>query len=74
MFSAVGRSAGTGVLVDALLRPRGVVVADVLLDDAVEVPDVEHENVVVARYLLRSASRQRRWRLASSTSRPRSWT
>jgi hypothetical protein len=33
--------------VDPLVRARGVVVADVLGDDALEVPAVEHENVVV---------------------------
>jgi hypothetical protein len=31
-----------------LVRARGVVVADVLGDDALEVPAVEHENVVEA--------------------------
>jgi hypothetical protein len=36
-----------GQLVDPLLRARGVVVADVLGDDALEVPAVQHENVVV---------------------------
>ena len=37
-----------GQLVDPLVRARGVVVADVLGDDALEVPAVEHENVVEA--------------------------
>ena len=37
-----------GLLVDPLVRARGVVVADVLGDDAVEVPDVEDEKVVEA--------------------------
>ena len=35
-------------LVDPLVRARGVVVPDVFGDDAVEVPAVEHENVVEA--------------------------
>ena len=33
---------------DPLVRARGVVVADVLGDDALEVAAVEHENVVEA--------------------------
>ena len=37
-----------GLLMDPLVRARGVVVADVLGDDALEVPAVEHENVVEA--------------------------
>ena len=35
-------------LVNPLVRARGVVVADVLGDDALEVPAVQHENVVEA--------------------------
>jgi hypothetical protein len=37
-----------GVLVEPLVRAGGVVVADVLGDDAPEVPVVEHEKVVEA--------------------------
>ena len=37
-----------GLLTDPLVRARGVVVADVLGDDALEVPGVEHKNVVEA--------------------------
>jgi hypothetical protein len=37
-----------GQLVDPLVRARGVVVADVLGDDALEVPAGEHEKVVEA--------------------------
>src|SRR5258708_2966376 len=37
-----------GLLVDPLVRSRCVVVADVFGDDALEVPAVEHENVVQA--------------------------
>ena len=43
MFPAAGRSAGTGVCWWIPVRARGVVVADVLGDNAVEVPDVEHD-------------------------------
>ena len=35
-----------GLLMDPLVGARGVVVADVLGDAALEVPAVEHENVV----------------------------
>jgi hypothetical protein len=35
-------------MTDPLVRARGVVVADVLGDDALEVPGVEHKNVVEA--------------------------
>ena len=38
-----------GLLVDPLMTARGVVVADVLGDDALEVPAVEDENVVGSR-------------------------
>ncbi len=49
MFPATGRSAGTGVCWwIPWVRARAVLVADVLGDDAVEVPEVEHENVVQA--------------------------
>ena len=44
-----GRGSAGGSLVDPLVRARGVVVADVLGDDALEVPAVEHENVVGMR-------------------------
>ena len=37
-----------GLLIEPLLRARGVVVGDVLGDDALEVPGVEHKNVVEA--------------------------
>ena len=44
-----GRAEGIGrLLTEPLVRARGIVVADVLGDDALEVPLVEHENVVEA--------------------------